>query len=88
MDDDQNYSVVSSFICKDIDQKKYRYLVEGKKEFNVLAELEDLPFTLKLNNSRRYICKPCLEKFKKTSHTHQETDGSRKCFVQSQFWCR
>ena len=83
MDDDQNYSVVSSFICKDIDQKKYRYLVEGKKEFNVLAELEDLPFTLKLNNSRRYICKPCLEKLKK-----RRILIKRRCFVQSQFWPR
>ena len=46
MDDDHNYSVSSSFICrlccKLIDQNKCRYLVEGEKEFNVLAELEDL----------------------------------------------
>ena len=68
MDGDLNYDVYSSFLCRlccvHIEQKNYRYLVKGKKEFHVVVELENLPSSLQENNSR-YICRPRLEKLKK-----------------------
>ena len=48
-----------------------RNLVDGKAEFKVVSELEDLPFVVRRETSK-YICKKCLNTFKKRQSLKQK----------------
>ena len=59
-----NYSCV---LCsQDIVKHTERYYIEGKGKFDVEEALRNLPFTVPVKSSVKYICKHCLAKLKKT----------------------
>ncbi|XP_065071471.1 uncharacterized protein LOC135696119 [Rhopilema esculentum] len=58
-----NFEWICALCFKELQEQGDRNLIEGKSSFNVVDELNDLPFKVVLNY--KYICKRCLNALKK-----------------------
>ena len=56
-------TIACNLCTKNIENKYERVLIEGRREFDVIGEIESLPF--RVVRTSKYICRACSQKLKK-----------------------